>query len=69
MAGGELEISGGQVGRDSDPIFSIIELRLDENGEGTGDIYAAATLELDGDGGLSIENLTPPYQITTVKVR
>ena len=69
MAGGELEISGAGVGRDSEPMFSIIELQLDEQGEGAGAVYAAATIELDGDDGLVIENLTPPYQVTTVKVR
>ena len=50
--------------------FGIIELRLDENGEGTGIVIAAARVEFTDDGQLSIESYGhPPLSITTINVR
>ncbi len=50
--------------------FGIIELRLDENGEGSGIVIAAAKAEFTDDGQLSIESYGhPPLSISTISVR
>ena len=50
--------------------FGIIELILDENGNGSGSVIAAAKVEFDDKGQLSIESYTqPPFSITRVSVR
>jgi len=49
--------------------FAIIELRLDENDEGSGIVLAAAKLGIDKNGELDIESYGhPPFSITTVRV-
>ncbi len=50
--------------------FGIIELRLDENGEGSGIVIAAAKAEFTDDGQLSIESYGhPPLSISTISRR
>ncbi len=50
--------------------FGIIELRLDEEGEGSGIVIAAAKAEFTDEGQLSIESYGhPPLSITTISVR
>ena len=50
--------------------FGIIELRLDEEGEGSGIVIAAAKAEFTDDGRLSIESYGhPPLSISTISVR
>ena len=50
--------------------FGIIELRLDEEGKGSGIVIGAAKLEFDDDGQLDIESYGhPPLSITTIEVQ
>lgn len=50
--------------------FGIIELRLDEEGDGSGVVIGAAKAEFDDDGRLSIESYGhPPLSISSISVR
>ena len=50
--------------------FGLIELRLDNEGKGSGVVYAAASLEFNDDGALEIESYgNPPFSITEISVR
>ena len=55
--------------RSRDYAFALIELRLDENDEGSGIVLSAAKLGVDENGELDIESYGhPPFSITTVHV-
>ena len=56
--------------RSRDYAFGIIELRLDEEGKGSGIVIAAAKVEFNDEGELEIESYgNPPFSITTIEVR
>lgn len=56
--------------RSRDYAFGIIELRLDEEGQGSGVVIAAAKVEFNDEGQLEIESFgDPPFSITTIEVR
>ncbi len=49
--------------------FGIVELRLDEEGNGSGSVFAAAHLEFNDEGQLAIESYgNPPFSITSISV-
>lgn len=50
--------------------FGVIELHLDENGEGSGWMVPAAQIGIDEDGTLQVRTIWgPPLSITTVRVQ
>ena len=50
--------------------FGVVELRLDEEGNGSGSVYAAAHLEFSDEGQLEIESYgNPPFSITSISVQ
>ncbi len=56
--------------RSREHAFSLIELRLDKEGKGSGVVFAAASLEFNDEGQLEIESYgNPPLSITTIEVQ
>ena len=56
--------------RNSEYPFGIVELRLDEEGNGSGSVYAAAHLEFNDEGQPEIESYgNPPLSITSISVQ
>ena len=50
--------------------FGVVELRLDEEGNGSGVVYAAARVEFNDEGQLEIESYgTPPFSITSISLQ
>ena len=50
--------------------FGVVELRLDEEGNGSGSVYGAAHLEFNDEGQLEIESYgNPPFSITSISVQ
>ena len=56
--------------RSREHAFGLIELRLDQEGKGSGVVWAAASLEFNDEGQLEIESYgNPPFSITTIELK
>ena len=53
----------------SDEIFSIIDLRVNDQGIGTGEYFPAAKISVDGESDLNIDYGETYQRITNVKIR